>query len=96
MLSSLLEVERAGRATPITSADSRRVETEERRRWWELRFAVGGVGPGCEREEMEVEEECEDESESSCKEEGKDSDCETEIIETLREWERECECLLLD
>jgi hypothetical protein len=32
MLSSLLEVERTGRGTPITSADSRRVDTEERRR----------------------------------------------------------------
>ena len=65
MLSSLLEVERVGKATPMTSADSRRVETEERRRWWELRFAVGRVGPGCEREEMEFEEECEDEREIS-------------------------------
>ena len=27
-----------GRETPIKSADSRRVETVERRRWWELRF----------------------------------------------------------
>ena len=33
MLSSLWEVERAGKATPMTSADSRRVDTEERRRW---------------------------------------------------------------
>jgi hypothetical protein len=80
MLSSLLEVERAGRVTPMTSADSRRVDTEERRRWWELRF-------GCEREEMEFEDECEDEKGISLKEE-KESEGETEI-ETLREWERE-------
>jgi hypothetical protein len=33
MLSSLLEAERAGKATPMTSADSRRVDTDERRRW---------------------------------------------------------------
>ena len=79
----------------MTSADSRRVDTEERRRWWELRFAVSGVGPGWEREEMEFEEECEDESEVSCKEE-KEGEGETVIIETLREWEREWECLLLD
>lgn len=83
-MSSLLEVERAGRETPMTSADSRRVDTEERRRWWELRFAVGGVGP--EREEMEFEEECKDER--SCKEEGNENEVETEN-ETLREWERE-------
>lgn len=31
MLSSLLEADRAGRETPMTSADSRRVETDERR-----------------------------------------------------------------
>jgi hypothetical protein len=35
----------------MTSADSRQVDTEERRRWWELRFSVG-----CEREEMEFED----------------------------------------
>ena len=53
-----------------------------------MRFAVGGVGPGCEREEIEFGDECEDESEISCKEEENDSGGETEI-ETVREWERE-------
>jgi hypothetical protein len=40
-LSSLLEVERVGRVTPMTSTHSRRVNAEERRRWWEMRFVVG-------------------------------------------------------
>jgi hypothetical protein len=55
---SLIEVERVGRVTPITSANLRRVDTEEWRRWWELCFAAGS--PGCEREEMVFEDECED------------------------------------
>lgn len=38
-----------GREKPMISADSRRVDTEERRLWWELRFeppteGVGEVG----------------------------------------------------
>lgn len=57
MLSSLLEADRAGRATPMTSADSRRVETEERRRWCDPRFVpVAEVEPSCDREEEEDEE----------------------------------------
>lgn len=57
-LSSLLEAERAGRETPMTSADSRRVETDERRRWCDPRFVVPAaeVDPNCEREEDEDEE----------------------------------------
>ena len=43
---------------------------------------------------MEFEDECEDERGMSLKEE-KESEGETEI-ETLREWERECECFLLE
>lgn len=43
MLSSEVEWGRSGRATPIISADSWRVETDERRRWWEFRFE-GGIG----------------------------------------------------
>jgi hypothetical protein len=38
---------------------------------------------------MEFEDECEAESEISCKEDEKDSEGEKVIIETLREWERE-------
>jgi hypothetical protein len=57
MLSSLLETDRVGRGTPITSADSRRVETDEQRRWWDPRFAaVVGTVPNCDREEMEEDE----------------------------------------
>jgi hypothetical protein len=57
MLSSLLEADRVGRGTPITSADSRRVETDEQRRWWDPRFAaVVGTVPNCDREEMEEDE----------------------------------------
>ena len=56
-LSSLLEAERAGRETPMTSADSRRVETDERRRWCDPRFVPAAeVEPSCEREEDEDEE----------------------------------------
>jgi len=45
----------------MTSADSRRVETDEQRRWWDPRFAPGAVvEPNCDSEEME-----EDESETS-------------------------------
>src|SRR5260221_4809232 len=56
-LSSLLEAERAGRETPMTSADSRRGETSERRRWCDPRFVpAAGVEPSCEREEDEDEE----------------------------------------
>ena len=52
-------------------------------------LAVSRVGPGCEREEMEFEDECEDEREILLKEEEKDSE-ETEIdSEMLREWEPE-------
>ena len=57
MLSSLLEADRAGRATPMTSADSRRVETDERRRWCDPRFVpVAEVEPSCDSEEEEDEE----------------------------------------
>jgi len=57
MLSSLLEAERVGRETPMTSADSRRVETDERRRWCDPRFVPAAeVEPNCEREEDEEEE----------------------------------------
>jgi hypothetical protein len=45
------------------------------------------VGPDCEREEMEFEDECEEERDISLKEE-KESGGETEM-ETLREWVRE-------
>lgn len=61
--------------TPIISADSRRVETEERRLWWELRFEEGCVG--CEELEMSlvfVEFETE-------REEIED------VTDVLREWE---------
>ncbi len=58
MLSSLLEVDRAGRETPMTSAESRRVERDEQRRWWDPRFAaVAGVELSCDSEEMEPEDE---------------------------------------
>jgi len=59
MLSSLLEVDRAGRETPMTSAESRRVERDEQRRWWDPRFAAAGVELSCDSEEMEPEEESE-------------------------------------
>jgi hypothetical protein len=60
-LSSLLEAERAGRDTPITSADSRRVDTDERRRWCDPRFVPAAeVEPSCEREEEEDEDEEDD------------------------------------
>ncbi len=68
-----------GRETPIKSADSRRVETDERRRWWELRFApVMELRVGdWERESfMDVPE----------TEVGREGGTETEL---LREWERE-------
>jgi hypothetical protein len=42
----------------MTSADSRRVETDERRRWWDPRFAPAAeVEPNCESEAGEEEEE---------------------------------------
>jgi len=41
----------------MTSADSRRVETDERRRWCDPRFVPAAeVEPSCEREEDEDEE----------------------------------------
>jgi len=49
----------------MTSADSRRVETDERRRWCDPRFVPAAeVEPNCEREEDEDEEE-ESETETS-------------------------------
>jgi hypothetical protein len=63
MLSSLLEVDRAGMETPMTSAESRRVERDEQRRWWDPRFTVvTGAELSCDSDEMEQEE---DESETS-------------------------------
>jgi hypothetical protein len=57
-LSSLLEADSAGRETPMTSADSRRVETDERRRWWDPRFVPAAeVELSCDREAGEDEEE---------------------------------------
>lgn len=49
MLSSEVDGGRSGRDTPINSADSRRVETEERRRWCEL-GRLGGAEPEPEPE----------------------------------------------
>lgn len=49
MLSSDVDEGNEGRVTPMISADSRRVETEERRLWWELRFETliaGGEAGG--------------------------------------------------
>jgi siroheme synthase (precorrin-2 oxidase/ferrochelatase) len=59
MLSSLLEVDRTGRETPMTSAESLRVERDEQRRWWDPRFAAAEVELSCDREEMEPEDESE-------------------------------------
>ena len=59
ILSSLLDVDRAGRDTPITSAESLRVERDEQRRWWDPRFAAAGVEFSCDKEEMEPEDESE-------------------------------------
>ena len=69
-----------GRETPIKSADSRRVETDERRRWWELRFA-----PEIELRMGDWERESfMDVVETEVGREG--GGTETEL---LREWERE-------
>jgi len=44
MLSSEVAGGKSGSDTPMSSADSRRVETEERRLWWEFRFVEGRMG----------------------------------------------------
>ena len=78
MLSSELDKGILGRETPIKSADSLRVDTEERRRWWELRFAPPNelrVGEWGGESFVEVETGV-----------GRDMGTETEL---LREWERE-------
>jgi hypothetical protein len=43
----------------MTSAESRRVERDEQRRWWDPRFAAAGVELSCDSEEMEPEDESE-------------------------------------
>lgn len=78
MLSSELERGILGRETPIKSADSRRVETDERRRWWELRFA-----PPMELRVGDWGGESEAVADTGV---GRERDIETE---PLREWERE-------
>ena len=68
----------AGEETPIKSADSRRVDTEDRRRWWELRFV-----PPIELRVGESGGESAAVAETGV---GRERDMETE---PLREWERE-------
>lgn len=52
MFSSAEDMEVLSADTPMISADSCRVDTDERRRWWELRFGFpvegreGGDGGG--------------------------------------------------
>ena len=79
---------RSGRETPMSSADSVRVETEEWRRWWELRLFVieGGrlVVPG-KVKVVRVLSEVETDGWFKLPAE-KD-----EVIDRLREWQRECE-----
>ena len=78
MLSSELDRGMLGRETPIKSADSRRVDTEERRRWWELRLEPPRelrVGEWGGESFIVIETGV-----------GRDTGTETEL---LREWERE-------
>jgi hypothetical protein len=80
MLSSEFDGERSGTETPITSADSRRVETEDWRRWCEWRLVS-------EAEEERVGEEEEEEVSLLLFVAGKEK-VEREETEVLREWER--------
>lgn len=81
MLSSELAVGSSGRETPISSADSRRVETDERRWWWE----VGRLG-GRLRD-------AEGESGTVGGRAGAEEERGKEEMELLRERDRRWECL---
>lgn len=83
MLSSGLEAGRLGTDTPISSADSRRVETDDLRRWCEFGRCLGGPEGHTDMSFVELAED-EDESEVF--------DIEViEVIEVFRECERECD-----
>ncbi len=67
--------------TPIRPAESRRVETDERRRWWELGLALAPE----DGRDSEVDD---DNSEVNERVEFVELEKETDAIELFREWER--------
>lgn len=86
MLSSEVDGGRSGTDTPIISADSWRVETEDRRRWWELRFEGGtGLALGVGRESVDISTAFMD---MDLEEIEKDIEETEDEMEPLREWER--------
>jgi len=77
-LSSGFEAGRLGTDTPISSADARRVETDDLRRWCEFGRCLGGPEGHVDMSFVELAED-EDESEVF----------DIEVIEVFRECERE-------
>jgi hypothetical protein len=84
MLSSDFVAGRLGTDTPIISADSRRVETDDLRRWWEFGRCLGGPREGVDMSFVDLTEV----DEIECESEIFDTE-EIEGIELFRECERE-------
>lgn len=82
MLSSDFDVGRSGTETPIISADSRRVDTEDLRRWWEVgRCCFGGAAVDMSLVVL---------TQGAESEIGRFDIEERELTEVFRECEREC------